>query len=120
MFLSIYSQAALAALLVVCGLAIWKGNQALKADTILILGTWFVTLAASAITRSYVPAISFLASDGILAAGLLFLAVRYSNWWMGAAMLLQALSLALHAGYFAAERADLSKHVLRNYVLGKN
>ena len=120
MFLSIYSQAALAALLVVCGLAIWKGNQALRAGAVLILGTWFVTLAASAITRSYVPAISFLASDGILAVGLLFLAVRYSNWWMGAAMMLQALSLALHAGYFAAERADLSVKVLQNYVLGKN
>jgi hypothetical protein len=120
MLQSIYSQAGLAGVLVVCGLAIWKGNQALRAGAILILVTWFVTLAASAITRSYVPAISFLASDGILAVGLLFLAVRYSNWWMGAAMMLQALSLALHAGYFAAERAELSHHVLHNYVLGKN
>lgn len=120
MFQSLYSQVALAALLMICGFAIWKGSEALRAGAVLIVATWFVTLAASAITRSYVPAISFLASDGILAAGLLFLAVRYSNWWMGAAMLLQSLSLALHAGYFAAEQADLSAHVLRQYILGKN
>jgi hypothetical protein len=120
MFQSLYSQGALAALLLVCGFAVWKGSEALRAGAVLIVVTWFVTLTASAVTRSYVPATAFMASDGILAIGLLFLAVRYSNWWMGAAMLLQSLSLALHAGYFAAERADLSAHVLRNYILGKN
>src|ERR1700751_6088490 len=101
MFQSIYSQASLAALVVVCGLAIWKGNQARRAGAILIIATWLVTLAASAVTHSYVPATAFLASAGILAVGLLFLAVRYSNWWMGAAMLLQAIGLSLHAAYFA-------------------
>ena len=120
MFQSIISQVSLAALVLSCGFAIWKGSQAVRAGAVLILATWCVTLAASAITRSYVPAIAFLASDGIMAAGLLFLAVRYSNWWMGAAMLLQATALALHAAYFAAEGADLSPHVLHNYVLGKN
>jgi hypothetical protein len=120
MFQSIYSQIALAALVVVSGFAVWKGSDAVRAGAVLIVVTWFVTLAASAVTRSYVPAGAFLASDGIMAVGLLFLAVRYSNWWMGAAMLLQSLALALHAGYFAAERADLSAHVLRNYILGKN
>lgn len=120
MFQSITSQIGLGALMLSCGFAIWKGGEAIRAGAVMILVTWFVTLAASAVTRSYVPAIAFLASDGLLAAGLLFLAVRYSSWWMGAAMLLQALALALHAGYFAAESADLSPHVLHNYVLGKN
>jgi hypothetical protein len=120
MFQSLYSQIALAALLVVCGLAIWKGSEALRAGAVMILITWFVTLAASAVTRSYVPAVAFLASDGILAAGLLFLAVRYSNWWMGAAMLLQAIGLSLHAAYFAAEKSDLSRHTLWLYIAGKN
>jgi hypothetical protein len=120
MFQSLYSQVALVALVVFCGFAIWKGSDAVRAGAVLIVATWIVTLAASAVTRSYVPAIAFLASDGIMAVGLLFLAVRYSNWWMGAAMLLQSLALALHAGYFAAERADLSAHVLRGYILGKN
>lgn len=120
MFYSIYSQVALAALLLSCGFAIWKGNEAVRAGAILILATWFVTLAASAATHSYVPAIAFLASDAVLAVGLLFLAVRYSNWWIGAAMLLQAISLSLHAAYFAAAKAELSHHVLRLYIEGKN
>jgi hypothetical protein len=120
MFQSIYSEIALACLVLFCGFAIWKGSDAVRAGAILIVATWLVTLLASAVTRSYVPATAFLASDGIMAIGLLFLAVRYSNWWMGAAMMLQAIALALHAGYFQAERADLSKHVLRNYVMGKN
>lgn len=120
MFQSLYSQIGLAALLASSGFAIWKGGEAVRAGAILIVVTWFVTLAASAITRSYVPAIAFLASDGILAVGLLFLAVRYSSWWMGVAMLLQSVSLALHAGYFAAERAELSSRLLRDYILGKN
>jgi len=120
MFQSVTSQISLAALVLCCGFAVWKGSEAVRAGAVLILATWLVTLAASAVTRSYVPAIAFLASDGIMAAGLLFLAVRYSNWWMGAAMLLQAIALALHAGYFAAESADLSRLVLHNYVLGKN
>jgi hypothetical protein len=120
MFQSVTSQIGLGALVLTCGFAIWKGSEAVRAGAVLILATWFVTLIASAVTRSYVPAIAFLASDGIMAAGLLFLAVRYSNWWMGTAMLLQAITLALHAGYFAAERDDLNRHVLHNYVLGKN
>jgi hypothetical protein len=120
MFQSIYSQVALVALVLSCGFAVWKGNDAVRAGAILIVATWFVTLMASAITRSYVPAIAFLASDAVLALGLLFLAVRYSNWWIGAAMMLQAIGLSLHAAYFAAEKADLSHHVLRLYIEGKN
>jgi hypothetical protein len=120
MFQSIYSEIALVCLVLSCGFAIWKGTEAVRAGAILILAMWSLTLLASAVTRSYVPAIAFLASDAVLAVGLLFLAVRYSNWWIGAAMMLQAIGLSLHAAYFAAEKADLSHHVLRLYIEGKN
>jgi len=120
MFQSVESQIALVALALSCGFAIWKGGDAVRAGAIMILATWAVTLLASAITRSYVPAIAFLASDAVLAAGLLLLAIRYSSLWMGAAMLVQAIGLSLHAAYFAAEKADLSRHVLWLYIAGKN
>ena len=120
MFQSLESQLSVVALLGCCGLALWKGGPAERGGAVLILATWLVTLIASAITRSYVPAVAFLASDAVLAAGLLILAIRYSNLWMGAAMLLQAIGLSLHAAYFAAEKADLSHHVLRLYIEGKN
>ncbi len=120
MFQSIQSQLSVVALCVCCGLAVWKGGPAERGGALMILVTWLFTLLASAVTRSYVPAIAFLASDAVLAAGLLLLAVRFSSLWMGAAMLLQATSLSLHAAYFAAEKADLGPHTLRLYVAGKN
>ena len=120
MFTSIYSQAALGLLVLSCGFAIWKGDIAERAGAFLIAAMWLFTLVASSITKSYLPATAFLASDGLLAFGLLLLAVRFSSWWLGAAMLLQALALALHAGYFAAEKADLSYQILYDYVAGKN
>jgi len=120
MFQSVYSQVALGFLVLSCGFAIWKGDTAERASACLIAAMWLLTLLASSITRSYLPAISFLASDGLLALGLLILAVRFSSWWLGAAMLLQAVALALHAGYFAAEKADLSYQILWDYVAGKN
>lgn len=120
MFQSLESQLSLVALFGCCGLALWKGGPAERGGALLIVATWLVTLAASALTRSYVPAIAFLASDAVLAAGLLILAVRYSSLWMGAAMLLQATGLSLHAAYFAAEKAELSRHTLRLYIAGKN
>ena len=55
-----------------------------------------------------------------LAVGLLILAIRYSSWWLGAAMLLQGIALSLHAAHFAAVHADESINVLNLYILGKN
>lgn len=120
MFLSLQSQLSVVALFVCCGVAAWKGGPAERGGAVMIVGAWFFTLVASAVTRSYVPAIAFLASDAVLAAGLLLLAIRFSSLWMGAAMLLQATSLSLHAAYFAAEKADISPHILRLYIGGKN
>lgn len=120
MFTSVYSQVALVLLVLSCGFAIWKGDTPERAGAVLIAVTWALTLVASSVTHSYLPATAFLASDGLMALGLLVLAVRFSNWWMGAAMLLQAVVLALHAAYFAAEKTDLSRRILWDYVAGKN
>jgi hypothetical protein len=120
MFYSLYSQIALISLVLCCGFAIWKGGAPERLGAILIAASWAVTLVAAAVTRSYMPATAFLVSDGVMAVGLLILAVRYSSLWMGAAMLVQAIVLSLHGGYFAAERSELSRHWLHLYVLGKN
>ena len=120
MFHSFYSQLSIVALVLCCGFAIWKGGLAERAGAVMSLAMWIVTLIASAETQSYLPATAFLISDGVLAIGLLVLAIRYSSLWMGVAMLLQALSLSFHAAYFAADQAEISKKVLHFYVLGKN
>jgi ABC-type spermidine/putrescine transport system permease subunit I len=120
MFHSFYSQLSIVALVLCCGFAIWKGGLAERAGAVMILAMWVVTLIASAETQSYLPATAFLVSDGVLAVGLLILAIRFSSLWMGVAMLLQALSLSFHAAYFAADQTEISKKVLHFYVLGKN
>jgi hypothetical protein len=120
MFHSFYSQLSIVALVLCCGFAIWKGGLAERAGALLIATTWIVTLVASAATQSYMPATAFLTSDAIMAIGLLFLAVRYSSWWMGVAMLVQAAVLSFHAAYFGADQTEISKKVLHFYVMGKN
>jgi hypothetical protein len=120
MFQSVYSQLSFVALIGCCGLALWKGGPAERGGGLLILATWLGTALSLAWARQYVAAGPFLLFDVILAAGLLVLAIRYSSLWVGAAMLLQAIGIGLHASYFAAEKADLSPHALVLYVMGKN
>ncbi|MDB5461164.1 MAG: hypothetical protein JWO72_2905 [Caulobacteraceae bacterium] len=119
---SFYSQVAIVALVVICGLALWKGAPAERAGASLILITWIITLVASVTTvrGNNLPAVVYLVSDAILAAGLLILAIRYSSWWLGAAMALQAVGLSLHAAYFAADKSEVSIVQQQLYVLGKN
>jgi hypothetical protein len=120
MFQSLESQLSFVALFVCCGLALWKGGPAERSGAILILAAWLGATLIQAAAKAYILPVAFLASDAILAAGLLLLAIRYSSLWMGAAMLLQAIGLSLHAAYFAAEKADLSPRILWLYVAGKN
>jgi hypothetical protein len=115
-----YSQLAIIALAICCGLAIWKGGAAERTGALLILATWVVTTVITVASKSNLSPTVFLISDAFLAAGLLILAVRFSNWWMGAAMLLQAIGLSLHAAYFAADQSEMGMKLLRAYVLGKN
>jgi hypothetical protein len=120
MFQSVESQLSFVALFVCCGLALWKGGAPERSGAVMILVTWLGATLIQAVAKAYILPILFLVSDAVLAAGLLILAIRYSSLWMGAAMLLQAIGLSLHAAYFAAEQADLSRHTLWLYIAGKN
>lgn len=120
MFQSLESQLSFVALFGCCGVAMWKGGPAERSGAMMIMVAWLGATVIQAAAKAYVLPVAFLASDAALAAGLLLLAIRYSSLWMGAAMLLQAIGLALHAAYFAAEKADLSRHILWLYVAGKN
>lgn len=120
MFQSVESQLSFVALAVCCGLALCKGGPAERSGAVMILVTWLGSTVIQALAKAYILPIVFLTSDAVLAAGLLFLAIRFSSLWLGAAMLLQAIGLSLHAAYFAAEKADLDHHTLWLYIAGKN
>lgn len=61
-------------------------------------------MTAQFVTRDARPGVPFLAVDFLLASGFLVLALRYSNIWLGAAMLLQSAELTLNAVMLSAER----------------
>lgn len=115
-----YVQLSIIALVLCCGFALWKGAEAERAGALLIISAWLATLAVSAFIQSYLSAMAFLVSDAVVAIGFLALSLRYSSWWMGAAMLVQAVGLGLHAAYFTADRTELDVRTLDLYVLGKN
>ena len=120
MFQSIGSQLGFVALFVCCGLGLWKGGPAERSGAVMILVTWIGSTVIQAMAKAYVLPLVFLASDAVLAVGLLFLAIRFSSLWLGAAMLLQAIGLSLHAAYFAADKSDINVYALWLYIAGKN
>jgi hypothetical protein len=71
-------------------------------------GTLNVATFVFALLAHVLPAgpreMALLIVDGVLAFGLLILAVRYVSLWIGAAMLLQAGQFVLHAFYFIMEQ----------------
>ncbi|MDB5430762.1 MAG: hypothetical protein JWP35_1878 [Caulobacter sp.] len=87
----------------VCLFAWWKGGPAERWG-----GTLNVFVAACALAALLLPPNSrqtaVLVADGLLAFGLLLLAVRYANLWIGAAMLLQATQFVLHTFYYIMEK----------------
>ncbi len=55
------------------------------------------TLGVEIITRQSTPVTAELFFDTAVAVGFLALAIRYNNLWVGAAMMVKGLQLAVHA-----------------------
>lgn len=84
-----------AVLLCVLGLA--KGGPADRWGGVLLVVACLGTISAQSVTGRASPVLFMLADDVILAAGFLWLALRFSSLWLGVAMLAQAAGLSLHA-----------------------
>lgn len=69
----------------------------LKGDTPLRLaGAWMVFWAVAAQFFPRIPAV-FLVGDFLYALGFLYLAIRYASWWVGFALLAQALQFTVQS-----------------------
>jgi hypothetical protein len=77
--------------------ALLKGGQPERLGVSMIVFAWIATIVVQELTRPTVPVLSFLVLDGLLAAGFLVVAVRYSSLWLGGAMICQAVSFGAHA-----------------------
>lgn len=83
----------------------WRiGGPAERWGAILNSSAALAVIAAQIVTVTARPAIAFLAVDFTLATGFLVLALRYSNIWLGVAMLLQSAELTLNAVTLSAGR----------------
>ncbi len=82
------------------GFAWWQGGAAERYAASAIGLTWVAGLAGQAFTGEDVPALTILLADWALAIGLLALALRFRNTWLGFGLMVQGASMTLHAMYF--------------------
>lgn len=90
--------------ILIFALAMAKGSQAERWGGTFILVAWGVVYVAQTMTGQSVPEVTFVAAVGIcmdvlLACGFLWLALRFSSLWLAAAMMLQAVQLALYGSF---------------------
>ncbi|HWU80707.1 MAG TPA: hypothetical protein VN158_11635 [Caulobacter sp.] len=96
----------------------WRwGGRPERSGAMLVLGVWVAVLLASLIRDKELVRGVFLALDGVLALGLLLLALRHATRWLGVAVLLQGVQFSLHAYYLVAARRYDNLFVLVNNLV---
>lgn len=83
--------------LAVCLFAWIKGGPAERLGSSLFSISVLGTTVAELITGQGTPVMQELFLDTAVAVGFLALAIRYNNLWLGAAMIVKGLQLAVHA-----------------------
>jgi Flp pilus assembly protein protease CpaA len=96
-FLNFYTQMGLITLLLVSCFAWWKGGIPERLGTLILCISAFSDDFARAFTGELTPTTMLFLSDAILSTGFLYIAIRYSSLWLGAAMMFQGLAFAFHA-----------------------
>lgn len=105
-------------LLAVTCFGAWRwGGRPERSGAALILAMFVgFSLAGLIRDRELVRAV-YLALDGMLALGLLLLALRHATRWLGVAVLLQGVQFSLHAYYLVAARRYDNLYILVNNLV---
>ena len=85
------------AVIVACVFAFIKGRPAERYGAVLYFASSAGTFIIELVIGQDIPVIPVLLLDTAVAVGFLLLAIRYNNPWLGAAMMVKGLQLALHA-----------------------
>ncbi|MET3667014.1 hypothetical protein [Caulobacter sp. 1776] len=105
-------------LLAVTCIGAWRwGARPERSGAALLLGTWLAVVLAGLIRDKELARGVFLALDGVLALGLLLLALRHTTRWLGVAVLLQGVQFSLHAYYLVAARRYDNLFVMVNNLV---
>lgn len=79
-------------------LSLWKGGVAERLGAGLMIAEWLVELGVDTVVRDELRAVApTVVCDFVLACGLLVVALRFGKLWLGVAMILQGVVLAVHA-----------------------
>lgn len=94
----------------------WGGRPERSGATLVLAITVGFALAGYLLDKEVTRAV-YLLLDGILALGLLLLALRHATRWLGVAVLLQGVQFSLHAYYLVAARRYDSLYALVNNLV---
>lgn len=94
---SIYTLLGLAGLAAVCLFAWWKGGPPERLGTLMLALSWIGADVVRGFSGQMVPTVTLFVSDILISAGFLYIAIRYSSLWLGAAMMFRAIGFAVHA-----------------------
>lgn len=99
-------------------LTAWRlGGKPERQAALLVLATSFLASFPGLIPDHEMQRLAYLAVDGVVAGGLLLLALRYARVWLGVAVLLQGVQFSLHAYYIVAgKRYDNAYGMVNNMV----
>lgn len=86
-----------------CIFAWFKGGKAERFGATIFFAAGMGTLTFEMLTHQSTPVVAELLLDSAEAVGFLVLAIRYNNLWVGAAMMLKGLQLAVHATHLTDE-----------------
>jgi hypothetical protein len=95
--------AATALLVGSCVLAWFKGRQAERFGALLYFASALFDFVMRIGTGQNLAIVPELLVDALVAVGFLVLAIRYNSLWLGAAMMLKGVQLALHATHLTDE-----------------
>lgn len=85
------------------GFAFWKGGAAERWAAGVVVANVLIGMVVQGVLPQYEDVIR-LCNDGVAAAALLFITVRYGALWMGGVMLFYAAQFTLHSYYLVTER----------------
>lgn len=92
------------AIIGVCAFAMWKGGRPERIGGALLLAVAIIGTIIEYTLQHPARGIAHLVNDAFLAIGFLVVALRYASFWLGGAMILQAVQFSLHSYYFVTER----------------
>ncbi|HEV2364807.1 MAG TPA: hypothetical protein VGS12_11495 [Caulobacteraceae bacterium] len=95
--------------------AAWKGDQAERLGGAFNLIAGLIASAIGWFLHGGLESTLQLSVDAALAAGFLYLALRFASLWVGLALLLQAVQFSLHAFYLVSDLPrDLNYKIINN------